>query len=207
MLNAIFAGILAQYGMGEGQYVDTDMVGNAEVETAEAQGQIKNAEAQAQAHNAESQVENESAESVYEKYRAEELEKEIVYRENREKALRDVGFVLLKLYDVPTGIIECIDNDANVDIDAWIDEHDAEVQAMSFETVLYTESMFMCVQLGCMLAYESGNTRTGLKDDYADCCYYVARVSEMFNWDVLMRNAVKTMATEYRDGISECFIG
>ena len=199
MLNAIFAGILAQYGMGEAQVDNAEA--QAQVDNAEAQVQVDNAEAQVQVDNAEPQVE-------YEKYRAEELEKEIVYREKREKALRDVEFVLLKLYDVPTGIIECIDtNDDDDVIDAWIDEHEAEVQAMSFETVVYTESMYMAVQLGRMLAYESGNTRTGLKDDYADCCYYVARVSELFDWDVLMRNAVKTMASEYRDGISECFIG
>lgn len=197
MLNAIFAGILAEYGMGE-----------AQVDNAEAQGQVESAEGQAQVDNAEPQVEIETAESVYEKYRAEELEKEIVYRENREKALRDVGFVLLKLYDVPFEIIESIDtNDDDDVIDDWIAEHEAEVQAMSFETVVYTESMYMAVQLGRMLAFESYNTKTGLKDDYADCPYYVARVSEMFDLDMLMRNAVKTMATEYRDGISECFIG
>ena len=115
MLNRLFAGILAQYGMSEGQvenaevenaevemqYVDTDMVAIAEVETAED----------------EDEDEDEDGKEA---------------KEWKEKDLY-TQCALLRVHNAP---FEVYDEVTEYDVDTWIDEHRDKVVAMRLEVVL-----------------------------------------------------------------------
>lgn len=181
MLNSLFAGILAQYGMSEGQ-VETANVETADVETAEVET--------TDVETTEDENEDDDGEEA---------------NEWRDKDLY-AQCVLLSVSNAPFEVYEM---DTEDDVDTWIDEHKEEVNAMSLEVVLLAQDTFIPCEVARVLAYECYNTRTRLTE-YAGGCYYIADESELYHGlDAyeLKRRVVETMVIEYENGYQKYFIG
>ena len=193
MLSSLFAGILAQYGMSEGQ-VETPDVETPEVETPEVETpEVETPEVEtAEVETAEDEDEDED-----------EVGDEAI--EWREKDLY-AQCVLLRVHNAPREVYDEVTED---NVATWLDEHRDKVDAMRLEVVLLAQDTFMPVELGRLLAYECYNTKTHLSE-YAGCCYYVADDTELYKGldsYVLKRRVVETMVTEYEHGYSKYFIG
>jgi hypothetical protein len=171
MLNSLFAGILAQYGMSEGQvHYAEPQVENAEVENAEVENaEVENAEVEnAEVENAE--VENAEVENA----EVENTEVESARFRSWNKMIKGAEYVVLKVENVPFEILDVYHEEQYTLIDVWIEKHKEAVNSMTLEVLCFTEDEIAARRLALSAyKFDTGDTaRLGHKE-YKGAGYFI----------------------------------